>query len=60
MQKKFSALFKEEIAGEGISLSGKWENAGKLRLRQLDCLNGWIALGWEKPSKDVRTAKKEK
>lgn len=58
--KKFTALFKEEIAGDGLQLKGRWEKLGKLRLRQLDCTNGWLALGWEAPTKNVRTANKEK
>lgn len=47
MQKKFSALFKEEFVGEGIELPG--QDGGddvKLNLAHMEAGNGWIGLGW--------------
>ena len=53
MSKKFNAFFKDDIVGEGgITLPGKWENAGNLLLRQLVAENGWLMLSYNlgKPS----------
>lgn len=48
MSKKFNALFKDDIVGEGgITLPGKWENAGNLLLRQLVSENGWLMLSYD-------------
>ncbi len=57
LRKKFDALFKQEVATEGLKLPGRWERAGKLRLDHLDADKGWLALGWLQPSDTVRTAK---
>jgi len=47
MRTKFDALFKPEIVGEGITLPGRWEKAGKLQLHELVAQNGWLSLGWQ-------------
>jgi hypothetical protein len=49
MKKKFESLFKAEIVSEGLTLPKRWENIGKLKLEQLTCDKGWLALGWLKP-----------
>jgi hypothetical protein len=54
MSKKFNALFKDDIVGQGgIKLPGQWENAGNLILQQLVANNGWLMLSYnlDKPSK---------
>ena len=53
MSKKFNALFKDDIVGQGgIKLPGQWENAGNLILQQLVADNGWLMLSYNlgKPS----------
>ncbi|MBT4693054.1 MAG: hypothetical protein HOB73_06905 [Planctomycetaceae bacterium] len=53
MSKKFNALFKDDIVGQGgIKLPGQWENAENLILQQLIADNGWLMLSYNlgKPS----------
>jgi len=47
MRTKFSALFKEEIRGEGIDLPGRWARRGKMRLHEIQSQDRWLALGWK-------------
>ena len=48
MSKKFNALFKDDIVGQGgIKLPGDWENAGNLMLQQLVANNGWLMLSYD-------------
>ena len=48
MRRKFSAFFKEEMAGQGgIPLPGKWADAGNLMLQQLVSDNGWLMLSYK-------------
>jgi len=56
MRKKFDALFKSEIAGEGIQLKGRWGEAGPLKLGHLDASSGWLSLGWSLPAGAPHTA----
>jgi hypothetical protein len=57
MRRKFDALFKTEIAGEGINLGGRWDEAGTLKLAHLDASSGWLSLGWNlKPASAETTA----
>ncbi len=49
MKKKFEGLFKPEIVSEGLALPKRWKSIGKLKLEQLTCDKGWLALGWLKP-----------
>ena len=56
MQKKFAALFKEEVASEGLELPGEWSKAGKLNLQQLGCDNQWLTLSWLQPPLSNKTA----
>jgi hypothetical protein len=58
MRKKFSAIFQEEIISEGIELPPRWKHIGKLQLDHLTCDNGWLGLGWQRRSGNVRTAAK--
>jgi hypothetical protein len=44
---KFEALMKPEIVTSGLILPGRWEDLGTLVLQQLDCDEGWAALGWK-------------
>lgn len=46
LRRKFDSLFKAEIASEGIQLKGRWENAGKLLVQDIQLSPGWIVLGW--------------
>jgi hypothetical protein len=56
IRKKFEALFRPEIASDGLKLPGRWESAGKLTLKQLAADKGWLTLGWEQPEAAPRTA----
>lgn len=48
MIKKFNALFKDDIIGQGgIKLPGDWEQAGNLMLQQLTASNGWLMLSYD-------------
>ena len=48
MSKKFNALFKDDIVGQGgIKLPGDWGNAGNLMLQQLIANNGWLMLSYD-------------
>lgn len=53
---KFEALFKQKIERSGIKLGGRWEKVGKLTLGQLQCGDGWLALGWQQPDSATRVA----
>ena len=57
LRKKFSAMFEAEMTGEGLTLPGAWEKAGKLRLEQMELQNGWVALGWKMPDKSPAAEK---
>lgn len=46
LRKKFEAVFKQEIVGEGIKLEGQWENAGTLRISSLAVTPGWFVGSW--------------
>ena len=48
MRRKFSAFFKEEMAGQGgIPLPGEWADAGNLMLQQLISDDGWLMLSYK-------------
>jgi len=55
MKKKFETLFKPEIVSEGLVLPKRWASIGKLKLEQLVCDKGWLALGWLKPPAPAAT-----
>lgn len=46
LTRKFEAMFKPEIASEGIVLSGQLAKAGTLRIQEITTGNGWAVLGW--------------
>jgi hypothetical protein len=46
MREKFEALFVPEFNTKGITLPGRWENAGKLHLEHIAAQNGWLSLAW--------------
>lgn len=46
LRKKFEAVFKQEIVGEGIKLEGEWEKAGTLRISSLSVTPGWFVGSW--------------
>ncbi|WP_105351502.1 hypothetical protein [Blastopirellula marina] len=47
LRKKFEAVFKPEIVGEGIKLEGQWEKAGTLRISSLSVTPGWFVGSWK-------------
>ena len=49
MRRKFRNMFKEEFAGQGIKLKGRFERAGTLRLAEIKSDAAWLALGWKMP-----------
>jgi len=49
MRRKFRNMFKEEFAGQGIKLKGRFERAGTLRLAEIKSDAAWLALGWRMP-----------
>jgi|GEM_PF-486991 len=49
MRRKFRNMFKEEFAGQGIKLKGRWEQAGTLRLAEIKSGGAWLSLGWRMP-----------
>ncbi len=46
LTRKFEAMFKAEIASEGIVLSGQLAKAGTLRIQEITTGKGWAVLGW--------------
>ena len=56
VRNKFESLFQEKFESEGIALPGRWQMAGKMRLDQLHCGGGWLALGWHQPTLEARVA----
>ena len=46
LTRKFEAMFKPEIASEGIILSGQLAKAGTLRIQEISTGKGWAVLGW--------------
>ena len=56
-RKKFEALFKPEIVGEGLVPPGRWQAAGRLVLRQLTADDGWLTIAWDMaPEKEAPPA----
>lgn len=47
LRKKFEAVFKQEIVGEGIKMEGEWEKAGILRISSLSVTPGWFVGSWK-------------
>ena len=60
MKKKFEKLFKPEIVSDGLALPGNFQGTGKFRLQQMQCAEGWLALGWQQPARTERTATRKK
>ncbi len=60
MKKKFEKLFKPEIVSDGLALPGNFQGGGKFRLQQMQCAEGWLALGWQQPARTERTASRKK
>ncbi len=58
VRKKFEDLFKEKFESDGVALPGRWQAAGKMRLDQLHCDDGWLVFGWYQPPADARTARR--
>ena len=46
LQRKFGKLFEPEIKNEGLALPGRWKQAGRLDLKQMEAKRGWLALAW--------------
>ena len=47
MERKFEAVFKQNIQGEGFELPGQFADMGKLRLNDLSADDGWLSVGWQ-------------
>ncbi len=56
MRKKFDALFKSELDGQGLKLGGRFDKVGALKLGHLDASQGWLSLGWSLPPDPATTA----
>lgn len=48
LRKKFEALFKPEIAAEGLQMPGRWEQFGRLPLRHAQADAGWLTMAWHR------------
>ncbi|MEX1041793.1 MAG: hypothetical protein WDZ51_14235 [Pirellulaceae bacterium] len=46
LTRKFDAVFKQEIVGEGIELEGEFAKLGKLTVSSLDISPGWFVAAW--------------
>lgn len=46
LRKKFEAVFKQEIVGEGIKLEGQLAKAGTLKISSLSVSPGWFVGSW--------------
>ena len=46
LQRKFGKLFEPEIKNDGLVLPGRWKQAGRLDLKQLESKHGWLAVAW--------------
>jgi hypothetical protein len=56
VRNKFESLFQAEFESDGVALPGRWQMAGKMRLDQLLCANGWLVFGWHQPTLEARAA----
>ncbi len=58
LRKKFEAVFKQEIVGEGIKLEGELAKAGTLKISSLSVTPGWFVGSWrlDPPAKAPATA----
>ncbi|MBI3837102.1 MAG: hypothetical protein HY288_04105 [Planctomycetia bacterium] len=48
LQRKFGKMFEPEIVSQGLTLPGRWEQAGRLDLKQLQADGGWLVMAWVK------------
>ena len=46
LQRKFGKMFEPEIVSEGLTLPGRWEQAGRLDLKHLQSGSGWLVMAW--------------
>jgi hypothetical protein len=46
LRKRFGKIFEPEIKSEGLVLPGRWREAGRLDLKQLQTASGWLVLAW--------------
>ncbi len=46
MRQKFESLFAPEFRTTGITLPGRWQQAGPLHLEQVVAQKGWLSLAW--------------
>lgn len=49
IRRKFRSLFKEEFVGQGLTFQGRWQQAGTLKLAQVEADRAWLVLGWTMP-----------
>ena len=47
-------MFEPEIKSQGLTLSGRWEAAGPMALKQLNSGAGWLVMAWTQ--NDTHTA----
>jgi hypothetical protein len=59
LQRKFSRLFPEEVALQGLELPGRWAKAGKLRPVLMQARAGWLQVGWNMTSAERGTRSAE-
>lgn len=50
IRRKFRSLFKEEFVGQGLTFPGRWQQAGTLKLAQIEADRAWLVLGWTMPA----------
>jgi len=60
LQRKFGRMFEPEIKSEGLVLPGKWRDAGRLDLKQLQSGGGWLVLAWLESGEPAPPEEKEK
>lgn len=60
LQRKFGKMFEPEIKSDGLVLPGKWREAGRLDLKQLQSGGGWLVAAWLESGEPAPPEAKEK
>lgn len=60
LQRKFGKMFEPEIKSDGLVLPGKWREAGRLDLKQLQSSGGWLVAAWLESGEPAPPEVKEK
>ena len=58
LQRKFGKMLEPEIVSEGLTLPGRWEQVGRLDLKQLHSDGGWLVMAWIASGKPAEPAAK--